>query len=164
MHYSNPSQPMREAINGTGIRAATVTETLMGRIVGRAYVADQWQAEGKEPIPMRDCHGICVGAALAPEVLDRVLGVTPLDAIHRVASNFRRAPHNLHQCDGKPIVDPKWAVPLPGIASRIGDAVSAQDVGLSLLAELSGGSDDDTNDGFGSGMRSKPEQGSEQSP
>ena len=123
MHYANPRQPMREAINGTGIRAATMTETLMGKIVGRAFVADRRQDSAKEPIPIRDCYD-----------------------------------------NGKEIVNPKWTMRLRGIASRIGDAVSARDVGLLPVAEPLDQSDEDTNDGAGIGMRSKPERDRNPSP
>ena len=164
MHYSNPGQPMREAINGNGIRAATVTETLMGKIVGRAYVADKRKVEGKEPIPIRDCHDICVAASLVPKILSRVLDVIPTDALDSIAPNFRNAPHDLHERDSKQIVGPKWGMHLPGIASRIGDAVSSRDIGLLPVAEPVGQSDDDTNDGIGDGMPPKPDQDGDPSP
>ena len=164
MHYSNPNQPMRETINGTGIRAATVTETLMGKIVGRAFVANTRQAAGKEPIPIRDCYDICVGGALVPDVLDRVLGIIPPAATDRIASNFRSAPHDLHLRDSKPIVSPSWTMPLRGIASRIGDAVSARDVGLLPVAKPLGASKDDTNNGVGSSGRANCGREREPSP
>lgn len=164
MHYADPGQPMLEAIDGTGIRAATLTETLMGKIVGRAYVADKRQVEGKEPIPIRDCYDICVCGALEPDVLARVLGVIPPDALDSIAANFRNAPHDLHERDSKPVMDPKWGMPLPGIASRIGDAVSARDVGLLPVAEPLDQSDDDAIDGIGDGMRPEPDEDGGPSP
>ncbi len=165
MHYSDPRVPMREIVNGTGIRAATITETLLGKIAGRAYVADKRKDDGKEPIPIRDCYDICVSAALAPGPLARVLEVMPPDAKDRIATNFRKAPHDLHQRDNKPIVDPKWAVPLPGIASRIGDAVSARDIGLLPVAVPADQSEDYANDdGLGGAMPSKPRPGRGPSP
>ena len=164
MHYSDPRVPMLETINGTAIRAATVTETLMGKIAGRAYVADKRQGEGKEPIPIRDCYDICVSAALAPGPLAGVLEVMPPDATDRIATNFRNAPHDLDRRDSKPIVAPKWVVPFPGIASRIGDAVSARDIGLLPVAVPADQSEDCANDGLGGTKPSKPRLGRGPSP
>ena len=88
----------------------------------------------------------------------------PADAKDRIASSFRSAPHDLHQCHRKPIVDPKWEVPLPGIACRIGDAVSDRDVGLLPVAAPLDQSEDNANDSMGGGMQSNPQQGREPSP
>ncbi|MCZ0943244.1 MAG: nucleotidyl transferase AbiEii/AbiGii toxin family protein [Gammaproteobacteria bacterium] len=129
MHYSHPDQPMAESVDGTGIRAATITETMMGKIVGRAYVADErTDNSDKQPIPIRDCYDICVCAAIEPEVLARIFNIIPLDARTRIARNLRDAPHDLHLRDKKPLITPTWVVPLPGIASQIGEAIALGDV------------------------------------
>lgn len=146
MHYSHPDQPMAESVDGTGIRAATITETMMGKIVGRAYVANESPDDSdKQPIPIRDCYDICVCAALEPEVLARVLDVIPVDARTRIARNLRDAPRDLHLRDEKPLINPTWSVPLPDIASRIGEAVAFSDVQRLPVAKPPeiGGSDND---------------------
>ena len=94
-----------------------------------AYVADErTENSDKQPIPIRDCYDICVCAAIEPEVLARIFNIIPLDARTRIARNLRDAPHDLHLRDKKPLITPTWAVPLPGIASQIGEAIAFGEV------------------------------------
>ncbi len=130
MHYMHPDQPMVESVEGTGIRAATITETMMGKIVGRAYAADEEAGNpGRQPIPIRDCYDICVCAAVEKDVLARIFDIIPLDARTRIARNLRNAPRDLHLRDSKPLINPTWTGPWLDIASTIAEAVAIGDIG-----------------------------------
>ena len=134
--YMDPRHPAVPTIERTGIRAANLTETFMGKIAGRAHNADTSPAApGKQPIPIRDCFDICVCATLEPGILQRIFDKLPERARRRIAVNYRSAPDDLHKRDPKPLVEPAWAVQLDGVAARIGDAVDARDVGLIPQAE-----------------------------
>ena len=127
-----------------------------------------WPTNGRLRARSRSPYATATTSASAPhwrlKFWPACWGVTPPDALDSIATNFRSAPRNLHLCDGKPIVDHKWAVPSPGIASRIGDAVAARDIGLLPVAEPLGQSDDDTNDGIGDRMRPDPDEDGDPSP
>jgi len=141
MAYMDPNVPMRQSVEGTGIRAAGITEVLMGKIAGRALNADNRKpeaGEGKEPIPIRDCYDICVCAALQPRILVGVIDALPTSARERIARNFRDAPRDLYLSDPKPIIDPAWSVELDGIAAKIGDAVAAGQIDAVPVAQPRG--------------------------
>ena len=129
MHYMNPNHPMLDSVEGTGIRAADVTEIFMGKIVGRAHVAGGSKGGISQPIPIRDCYDICICAALAPHALRGIFDVLPPAARTRIATNFRTAPRDLHMRDTKPVISPTWVVALEGVAERIGEAVASKDLG-----------------------------------
>ena len=138
MAYMDPNLPMRQSVEGTGIRAAGITEVLMGKIAGRALNADHRNpeaGEGKEPIPIRDCYDICICAALQPRILVGVIDALPSSARERIARNFRDAPRDLHLRDPKPIIDPAWSIELEGVAAKIGDAVAAGHLGAIPVAQ-----------------------------
>ena len=47
----------------------------------------------------------------------------------RIANDFRDAPYDLAERDSKPVIEPRWSVPLAGIAQHIGRAVASGDLG-----------------------------------
>ena len=130
MHFMNPDHPMIDSVEGTGIRAASVTEIFMGKLVGRAHTRD---AEERPRIPVRDCYDICVCAAREPQILQRIFEILDDDALQRIAENFQNTPPDLHQRDSKPVIEPRWSIALDNIAPAIGEAIAARD--LSRLPE-----------------------------
>ena len=128
MHYMNPNHPLLDSVEGTGVRAAGVTEIFMGKIAGRAYTADGSTAGISRPIPIRDCYDICICAALAPDLLRGIFDALPHAARTRIATNFRTAPKDLHMRDARPVISPTWLVTLDGVAERIGEALASKDV------------------------------------
>ena len=124
-HFMDPHRPMIDTVEGTGIRAASVTEIMMGKIVGRAHARTD---AVKAPIPIRDCYDICVCAAREPQILQRILEVLEEGALQRIAENFRNMPRDLHSRDTKPVIDPRWLVPLDNIAPAIGEALASKNL------------------------------------
>ena len=121
-------------IKPTGTPSQSLHDIMRGKVAGRAVIAHLLTGTSHDTPPIRDVYDFAICAHLEPDALLRVLDSMSDDFRIMAAKAYLDAPPDLHKRDRKPIINPRFDVPMHGLPQAAGQAI--MEMGLSAIPEV----------------------------
>lgn len=110
-------------IRPTGTPSQSLNDIMRGKVAGRAVIAHLLTGTSHDTPPIRDVYDFAICAHLEPDALLRVLDCMSDEFRVMAAKAYLDAPADLYKRDRKPIINPRFEIPMHGLPQTVGQAI-----------------------------------------